>query len=81
MFIVIAEKHSYFYPHGGYVVRTTGKGKQINLAWMHTFPIFKKKLGPPKGPATRDGYIYTREFEHCSVWLDIENQTGKLTWR
>ena len=48
---------------------------------MQRFPIFEKKLGAPHGPAIRDGYIYTHEFEHCSVSLDIENEIGRLSWR
>jgi len=63
------------------IVRTDKSGKQINRFWMHEFPMYKKKLGPPKGPATKQGYIYTREFEHCSVWLDVENEVGKLNWK
>ncbi|MFC1762806.1 putative glycoside hydrolase [Planctomycetota bacterium] len=79
IFLVIAEKYSYLYIHGGYGV---GPESEIdNPFWLETLPVFEKRLGPPKGAATRDGYIYTREFEHCSVWLDIENETAKLTWR
>jgi len=82
LFLVIAEKYSYFHPHAGmYGVKTTVSGKQKNKLWMKTPSVFKKKLGPPKGPATKNGYIYTRQFKHCSVWLDIENEVGKLTWK
>ena len=77
IFLVIAEKYSYLFIHGGY-----GVGPDVdNPFWLNTLPVHKKRLGPPKGAATKDGYIYTREFEHCSVWLDIENETAKLTWR
>jgi len=38
-------------------------------------------LGPPKGPAVKDGTAYTREFESASVFLDIEMQTAKITWK
>jgi len=81
IFLVIAEKYSYFLPHDKYVVRKNRVGKQINRTWMKILPIFKKRLGAPKGPAKKDGYIYTREFEHCSVWLDIENQKAELKWK
>ncbi|HIG52684.1 MAG TPA: hypothetical protein EYG11_23340 [Candidatus Latescibacteria bacterium] len=78
MFLVIAEQYSYFLPYDG----TWGvDGKHVNRTWMHTFPVFRKRLGPPKGPATKIGFIYTREFEHCSVWLDIETEKGQLTWK
>ncbi len=81
LFLVIAEKDSYFYPHDGYGVGQDETGNQINRLWLVDLPVFQKRLGPPKGPATKNGYIYTREFEHCSVWLDIENEVGKLTWK
>ena len=80
LFLIVAEKYSYFLPVDQMGVVTRG-GKQSNQLWMQTLPIFKKRLGPPKGPATKNGYIYTREFEHCSVWLDIEKEVGELTWR
>lgn len=80
LFLIVAEKYSYFYPVDQMGVVTRG-GKQRNRLWMQTLPIFTKRLGPPQGPAVKRGYIYTREFEHCSVWLDIENEVGKLTWR
>ena len=81
LFLTIAEKHSYFFPHDGYAVKNTRRGKQGNPTWIKSLPIFEKKLGSPKGPATKEGYIYTREFEHCSVWLDIENESATLTWK
>ena len=80
LFLIVAEKYSYFFPVDGMGVVTKG-GKLGNRLWMQTLPIFKNRLGPPKGPATKNGYIYTREFEHCSVWLDVENEVGTLTWR
>ena len=76
LFLVMAEKYSYYFPYGG----TYGADAGRDATWMHTFPIFKKKLGPPKGPAVQEGYIYTREFEHCRVILDIENEKGSLFW-
>jgi formylglycine-generating enzyme required for sulfatase activity len=76
LFLVMAEKYSYFFPYGG----TYGADAGRDATWMHTFPIFKKKLGPPKGPAVQEGYIYTREFENCRVILDIENEKGTLFW-
>jgi hypothetical protein len=27
-----------------------------------------------------DGYIYTREFAHANVRVDIENQVGDIKW-
>ncbi|MFY8327631.1 putative glycoside hydrolase [Pseudoalteromonas sp. ZZD1] len=81
IFLVMAEKYSYFYPHDGFGVRTNNKGEQLNRAWMRTFPLFKNRLGAPKGPAKRTGYIFTREFEYCSVYLNVETGEARLTWK
>lgn len=74
IFLVCAEKHSYIYPHDGYDI-------EKSAVWLKTFPQYEKKLGKPKGYAKREGYIYTRSFEHLDVWLDIKNQTAKLHWK
>jgi len=81
IFLIMAEKHSYFYPHDGLGVSTDKKGNQKNKTWMHTFPIFKNKLGAPKGPAKRSGYVFTREFEFCSVYLNVETEEAILKWK
>lgn len=70
IFLICAEEHSYFYVHEGY------KSLQMNHP-----PEFDRRLGAPKGPATRKGYIYTREFAHASVRLDLESQTAEIKWK
>ena len=84
LFLVCAEKYSYLFLNDGYCVDSKGKGKkkvcQSGL-WLKSLPEYERPLGPPAGPAAREGYIYTRDFEHASVWLDIENGQGKVTWK
>ena len=79
IFLVCAEKYSYLNIHDGYSVNTNN-GICDSKVWLHRFPQFDKPLGAPKGPAVKDGYKYTREFDHASVWLDIEAKKGKVTW-
>lgn len=74
IFLVCAEKYSYVYPHDGY-------GINKSSVWLKTFPQYKSKLGVPKGPANKEGYVYTRSFEHLDVWLDIKNKKAKLNWK
>jgi hypothetical protein len=74
MYLVCAEKHSYFLAHDGY------HAHKKNKVWMKRPPELERSLGAPKGPAVRDGYIYTREFAHAKVRLDIENEVGKIEW-
>ena len=82
LFLVCAEKYSYLFLNDGYCVDSRGKNNVCQSGlWLKSLPEYKKPLGAPKGPATRDGYIYTREFEHARVWLDIENDQGKVTWK
>jgi hypothetical protein len=73
IFLICAEKHSYFLAHDGYVA-------ERSKVWMTRPPELDRPLGAPKGPAVRDGYIYTREFAHAKVRLDIENQVGEIEW-
>jgi hypothetical protein len=73
LFLVCAEKHSYFLAKDGY---NADKSK----VWMKRPAEFDRPLGPPKGPAVQDGYIYTREFAHAKVRLDIDNQVGEIEW-
>ena len=74
LFLVCAEKHSYFLAHDSYVVN------KKNKLWMKRSAEFDRPLGPPKGPAVQDGYIYTREFAHAKVRVDIENEVGEIEW-
>ena len=74
LFLTCAEKHSYFLAHDGY-------GAEKSKVWMKRNPELERPLGDPKGPAVRDGYIYTREFAHAKVRLDIENEVGEIIWK
>ena len=74
LFLVCAEKHSYFLAHDGY------HAHKNNKVWMTRPAEFDRPLGPPKGPAVQDGYIYTREFAHAKVRVDIDNQVGEIEW-
>jgi len=76
VFLICAEKYSYFLAHDGYSVN--GDDSSV---WLKLFPEYQKPLGPPKGPAARKGHIYTREFEYASVWLDIEHEKASIEWK
>lgn len=74
MFLICAEKHSYFDLKDSYDAKTS-------KTWMTHPPDYDRPLGAPNGPAIRNGYTYTREFAHASVRLDIEKQTGDIVWK
>lgn len=74
LFLTCAEKHSYFLAHDGY-------GAEKSKVWMKRNPELERPLGEPKAPAVRNEYIYTREFAHAKVRLDIENEVGEIIWK
>ena len=74
IFLVCAEKHSYFRIHEGYSANE-------NERWMRWFPEYDRPLGPPSGPATKDGFRYSRTFRHATVQLDIQNRTASIQWQ
>ncbi|MCX7008129.1 MAG: putative glycoside hydrolase [Kiritimatiellaeota bacterium] len=75
LFLICAERYSYFQYQGAYKVTEDFQ------AWAPEFPEFKKPLGPPKGPAVKNGFTYTREFQYASVWLDLAKRQGRITWK
>jgi hypothetical protein len=74
LFLICAEKHSYFCAHDGYDVKNS-------TLWRMPRPECERPLGAPKGPAVRAGYTYTREFEHASVFVDLEQKNAHINWR
>jgi len=81
VFLVCAEKYSYLYLHDGYSVNKLGRGKGCaSKMWLKRLPEYDRPLGPPKGPAVRDGYVFTREFAHASVRLDLTAKEGRIEW-
>lgn len=71
-FLIAAQEHSYFCYSWGY--REDGG----SLDW---YEEFDRSLGPPKTDAIRDGWEYTRAFEHCNVWVDLENREARIEWK
>ena len=51
---------------------------------MIEYPSLKNPLGPPKGAYKRvkpNGWEFTREFQHASVWVNTESREAKITWK
>ena len=81
LFLVIAEQHSYLCLHDGYDINPRRRKPTSNALWLKTLPEYQKKLGKPQGLATKNGYRYSREFEHASVELDIEAGKADIKWK
>ncbi len=61
-----------------------GWGWTLSSGSLQEYPELQKPLGAPKGPYSKtspDGWEFTREFEHASVWVDTEKNKAKITWR
>jgi hypothetical protein len=76
LFLVCAEKQSYFMATNGY-----GVDDGSNPLWMNDFPEYAYPLGAPKGRAVKKGYTYRREFRHASVVVDIQTEKANIVWR
>ncbi|MBC8875367.1 MAG: hypothetical protein H8E44_38575 [Planctomycetes bacterium] len=74
VFLLVAGQHSYF--EWGY----TPDALQGALR-DHEYEEYHKPLGRPSGPAEKDGYVYTRRYEHLDVRVDIQEKEAVLSWR
>jgi len=45
------------------------------------YPEFHKPLGKPKGKAKKENWVYTRTYEHASVWADLAQRRAKIDWK
>ena len=70
-FLVAAERYSYFCYSWGYREQ---HGSLVD------YPELRKPLGPPKGVAARNGWIYTRSFKHADVRVDLSKRTARIEW-
>jgi hypothetical protein len=75
LFLVCAEKQSYFMPSNGY-----GVDGGSNPLWMYEFPEYAYPLGAPKGRAVKKGTTYRREFKHARVRVDIQTEKAEIIW-
>lgn len=62
---------------------------QWNWGWnledgnLVDYPALQRPLGEPKGQFKRETpnqWIFTRTFEHASVWVNTETKKAKITW-
>lgn len=75
VYLIGAQPYSYF---------QWGWGWELKTGPLEHYPEFHKPLGPPLGDYTRkaeDQWVFTREFEHASVWVDLDSREGRVTWK
>lgn len=74
-YLIGAQPYSYF---------QYGWGWRLNSGPLVDYPELLRPLGAPKAPYSRlsaDGWEFTREFEHASVWVDTDKREGKISWK
>ncbi len=74
-FLIGAQPYSYFMLSWGW---------ELHTGALVEFPEMKKPLGPPLGPYQRqsdDKWIFTREFQHADVWVDLKKEEARITWK
>ena len=83
-FLIVANEHvflqyAWFYEvQDGNIPCPSGVECGMPSSW---YPEFSRPLGPPRGPAERNGFVWTREFEHASVYVDARSRSSsKITW-
>ncbi|WP_372797948.1 putative glycoside hydrolase, partial [Pontiella sp.] len=78
--LVTLEPHNYF----SFQVINSGAFGDEEFLWNPKPYIeeFRHPLGEPLGPPERNGYIFTRSYEHVEVWLNVETDPAecRLTW-
>jgi len=75
VYLIGAQPYSYF---------QYGWGWKLSTGPLEDYPALMKPLGAPQGAYTRvnkNGWEFTREFEHASVWVDTAKGQGKITWK
>lgn len=70
-FLVGAGKYAYFCYSWGWNSKDGG---------LYDYEEYHKSLGEPKGDALRQGYVYTRNFKHAKVWVDLQKKLTQITW-
>lgn len=74
-YLIGAQPYSYFMYSWGW---TLDDGALID------YPELQRPLGAPIGAYERvnlEGWEFTREFEHASVWVNTETREAKIDWR
>ena len=70
-YLVAAQPYSYFNYSWGY---------RASFGTLEWYDELDRPLGEPLGDAVKDGWEYTREFEHVKVWVNIETKEARIEW-
>ncbi|GAB5558975.1 MAG: hypothetical protein SynsKO_06220 [Synoicihabitans sp.] len=71
-FLAGAQENCYFIYNWGY---------RMHNGCLEWYPEFDRPLGPPQGDLVQEGWKLSREYEHASVWVNLETRESEITWR
>ncbi|QDT08273.1 hypothetical protein K239x_02100 [Planctomycetes bacterium K23_9] len=74
-YLIIANDYS-FYSWGG--AENSYAADDSLIYWSDDFD---QKIGSPLGKATKDGYAHHRDFEHCSVDVNLKTKASSIIWK
>ena len=74
VFLLVAGRHSYF-------EWTSTPDALLGALRDHESEEYHRPLGRPLGPAENDGHVYTRQYEHLDVRVDIRKKEAVLSWQ
>ena len=74
-YLLIANDYT-FYSWGG--ANNSYAADDSLIYWSEDF---EQEIGNPLGKATKDGYAYRRDFEHCSVEVNLKSKTSSIVWK
>lgn len=75
VFLLVVNEYAYFSYHVGVDARP----RAMSLFDNTRFEAITRKLGKPMGDFVREGNVFTREFEHVQVRVDISSMNGTVT--
>lgn len=73
VFLIVAGEHSYF-------EWTSTPDALLGALEDHDYPEYHKPLGRPLDGAQRNGYVYTRRYEHVDVRVDVKAKETVFDW-
>lgn len=77
VFLMVVEPGAYFHWGSG---PSANPGKTREVWRNDIYEELQRPLGKPLGPSIKDGFLYTRDFEHASVSLNLTKREGHITW-
>jgi uncharacterized protein YjdB len=75
-YLTVMGKHSYYMGTAG--ANNYNTGGWMSPEWIEN--VTWRPMGEAKSVAQKNGYVYTREFEHAKVICNVETKTCLIKW-